>query len=78
MHVTFWAGLRQQGRMDADRFRSLAEAAPAELRQKLVTLPGIIAEWVAPHGGLAGRKVMDFGCGLGELAAGLAFAEPMA
>ncbi|WP_029415598.1 class I SAM-dependent methyltransferase [Brevundimonas bacteroides] len=64
--------------MDADRFRSLAETAPADLRQKLVTLPGIIAEWVRPHGGLAGRKIMDFGCGLGELAAGLAFAEPSA
>ena len=64
--------------MDADRFRSLAEAAAPELRQKLVTLPGIIAEWVGPHGGLAGRKIMDFGCGLGELAAGLAFAEPSA
>jgi SAM-dependent methyltransferase len=64
--------------MDADRFRSLAEAASPELRQKLVTLPGIIAAWVGPHGGLAGRKIMDFGCGLGELAAGLAFAEPTA
>jgi SAM-dependent methyltransferase len=62
--------------MDADRFRSLAEAAPAELRQKLVTLPGIIAEWVGPHGGLAGRKIMDFGCGRGDLAAGLAYAHP--
>jgi cyclopropane fatty-acyl-phospholipid synthase-like methyltransferase len=64
--------------MDADRFRSLAEAAPTELRQKLIDLPQIIAEWVAPHGGLTGRKIMDFGCGLGELAAGLAFAEPTA
>lgn len=64
--------------MDSHRFQSLAEAAPPDLRQKLLTLPGIIADWVAPHGGLAGRKIMDFGCGLGELAAGLAFAEPTA
>jgi SAM-dependent methyltransferase len=64
--------------MDAARFRSLAETAPADLRQKLLSLPDIIADWVAPHGGLAGRKIMDFGCGLGELAAGLAYAEPTA
>lgn len=64
--------------MDADRFRSLAEAAPPDLRQKLLVLPAIVADWLEPHGGLAGRKIMDFGCGLGELATGLAFAEPEA
>lgn len=64
--------------MDADRYRSLAETAPPDLRQKLLTLPEIVADWVAPHGGLTGRKIMDFGCGLGDLAAGLAFAEPTA
>lgn len=64
--------------MDAVDFRTRAEAAPAELRQKLLTLPAIVGDWVAAHSGLAGRKVMDFGCGRGELAAGLAFAEPAA
>lgn len=64
--------------MDANRFRSLAEAAPPDLRNKLLGLPAIVADWVAPYGGLAGRKIMDFGCGLGELAAGLAYAEPTA
>jgi SAM-dependent methyltransferase len=62
--------------MDADRFRSLAEAAPAEIRHKLIDLPRIISDWVAPHGGLAGKRLMDFGCGRGDMAAGLAFAEP--
>ncbi|MEQ7155394.1 class I SAM-dependent methyltransferase [Brevundimonas aurifodinae] len=64
--------------MDADRFRSLAETASPDLRQKLLILPAIIADWAEPHGGLAGRRIMDFGCGLGELAAGLAYAEPTA
>jgi prephenate dehydratase len=64
--------------MDADRFRSLAETAPPDLRQKLLVLPSIVADWLEPHGGLAGRKIMDFGCGLGELAAGLAFSAPTA
>ena len=62
--------------MDALEFRTCAEAAPADLRQKLIALPDIIADWLAPHGGLDGCKVMDFGCGPGELAAGLAYAHP--
>lgn len=41
-------------------------------RLKLVELPRIINEWLAPHGGLAGRRILDFGCGFGEMAAGIA------
>ena len=43
-------------------------------RLKLVELPRIIGEWLEPHGGLSGRRVLDFGCGFGEMAAGIALA----
>lgn len=51
----------------------LASAAPDEdTRVKLIDLPRIVSDWVEPYGGLAGRRILDFGCGFGELAAGLA------
>ncbi len=46
----------------------------ASRRHKLIDLPEIIRQWVEPHGGLAGRRVLDFGCGFGEMAAGIALA----
>lgn len=42
------------------------------LKAKLHTLPQIINDWLAPYGGLAGKRVLDFGCGVGEMAAGMA------
>lgn len=44
----------------------------ANLKAKLYTLPQIINDWLAPYGGLAGKRVLDFGCGVGEMAAGMA------
>lgn len=41
-------------------------------RLKLVELPRIISEWIEPFGGFRNRRVLDFGCGLGEMAAGIA------
>lgn len=55
-----------------DDFLSRAGTAPAELRNQLFDLPRIIVDWMAPYGGVAGRRVMDLGCGHGILAAGLA------
>lgn len=64
--------------MDPADLRSRAEHASADLRQKLIALPDIISEWFEPHGGLSGRKIMDFGCGRGEVTAGLAARHPTA
>ena len=59
----------------AQDFKHLATALQTldeATRLKLVELPRIIDEWLAPHGGLVGRRVLDFGCGFGEMAAGIA------
>jgi cyclopropane fatty-acyl-phospholipid synthase-like methyltransferase len=37
-----------------------------------VTIPGHIQNWTRDHGGLAGRRILDFGCGTGVSAAGMA------
>lgn len=54
------------GRADA------VAAGDPVLRTKLYAVPELIADWTKPHGGLAGRRILDFGCGLGEAAAGVA------
>jgi SAM-dependent methyltransferase len=43
-----------------------------EVRSKFHDLPSYLHMWMAPHGGLAGRRVLDFGCGSGTSAAGIA------
>ncbi|MDP3405470.1 MAG: class I SAM-dependent methyltransferase [Brevundimonas sp.] len=43
-----------------------------DLRAKLYALPQIMADWLAPFGGFEGQRVLDFGCGFGETAAGIA------
>lgn len=43
-----------------------------EMRAKLYALPQVMADWLAPYGGFEGRHVLDFGCGFGETAAGIA------
>jgi 2-polyprenyl-3-methyl-5-hydroxy-6-metoxy-1,4-benzoquinol methylase len=40
--------------------------------QKFTYLPTIIEDWMAPHGGLKGKEILDFGCGEGTTAMGLA------
>lgn len=41
-------------------------------RTRFEKLPGILEAWMQPYGGLAGRSILDFGCGEGVTA--LAFA----
>ena len=42
------------------------------IRTKLITLPQIISEWVEKYSSLAGAEILDFGCGEGITALGLA------
>jgi SAM-dependent methyltransferase len=51
---------------------SKALALPDELRVKFHELPGHLHDWLAPFGGLEGKRVLDFGCGSGFSAAGIA------
>ncbi len=39
---------------------------------KFKTLPDIISSWVAPYGGVAGKDMLDFGCGEATTAIGFA------
>jgi len=39
---------------------------------RFTMVPKVLSEWIAPYGGLAGRDIMDFGCGEGISALGLA------
>lgn len=41
-------------------------------RVKFLGVTDIIADWVASHGGLAGRDILDFGCGEATMALGVA------
>jgi 2-polyprenyl-3-methyl-5-hydroxy-6-metoxy-1,4-benzoquinol methylase len=41
-------------------------------RSKFVDVPNIIAEWLGDHGGVAGKDVLDFGCGEATMALGMA------
>lgn len=41
-------------------------------RTKFVTIPDILGEWMGDHGGLAGKDILEFGCGEGTMALGLA------
>lgn len=50
---------------------SSAKLAP-ELKQKFHDIPYYVHLWTKPYGGLKGKKVLDFGCGSGTSAAGLA------
>lgn len=45
-------------------------------RTKLTNLPEIIASWVSEYGGIAGKDVLDFGCGQATTALGLALRHP--
>lgn len=41
-------------------------------RRKFLDVPDVIADWLKEHGGLAGRDVLDFGCGEATTALGIA------
>lgn len=45
-------------------------------RTKFTYLPQIIGEWVAEHGGLSGKDILDFGCGEATTAIGVALRHP--
>jgi SAM-dependent methyltransferase len=47
-------------------------------RDKFVWVPGKLAEWLAAHGGLDGKEVLDFGCGEATTALSLALRFPRA
>jgi cyclopropane fatty-acyl-phospholipid synthase-like methyltransferase len=42
------------------------------LEAKLFAVPGVVDDWLQPFGGLAGKRILDFGCGAGEAAAAIA------
>ncbi len=41
-------------------------------RHKLIDVPNIIADWLAPVGGLSDKTILDFGCGEATMALGMA------
>lgn len=41
-------------------------------REKLIKVPGIIADWLSPYGGVTDREILEFGCGEGTMALGMA------
>jgi SAM-dependent methyltransferase len=43
-----------------------------EMRAKFHDIPSYLHQWTIPYGGLAGKRVLDFGCGSGMSAAGAA------
>lgn len=43
-----------------------------EDRSRFERLPQILADWMKDHGGLAGKEILDFGCGQGVTALALA------
>jgi SAM-dependent methyltransferase len=49
-----------------------ARISDATYRSKFFDLPDHIRDWTAPYGGVAGRAIMDFGCGEATTAVGLA------
>jgi 2-polyprenyl-3-methyl-5-hydroxy-6-metoxy-1,4-benzoquinol methylase len=51
---------------------TLAQGLAPDLKVKFHDLPHILQQWAADYGGLKGKRVLDFGCGFGESAAGIA------
>jgi cyclopropane fatty-acyl-phospholipid synthase-like methyltransferase len=44
-------------------------------RGKFIGTVDVIADWVADYGGIAGKDVLDFGCGEGTMAMGIALRQ---
>ena len=49
-----------------------AASLPALEKSKFLSIPSYLHGWSKPYGGLMGKKVLDFGCGFGTSAAGVA------
>jgi SAM-dependent methyltransferase len=49
-----------------------ADALSISEKAKFITLPKILHDWVKDFGGLSGKRILDFGCGEGTSAAGIA------
>jgi SAM-dependent methyltransferase len=47
-------------------------------RACFIDVPPIVAGWLADHGGLSNRDILDFGCGFGIAALSIALREPTA
>lgn len=58
--------------MDPQDFWSRRQDVEGEVRTKMFDLPEVIHHFLAPHGGLHGRRVLEVGCGEGLMAAGMA------
>ena len=58
-------------RMISEKKWSLDSITDETYRTKFVALPKIIAEWTAEYGGLAGKEILDFGCGEATAALGM-------
>lgn len=41
-------------------------------RAKFVNIPDIINDWLGPYGGIHGKEILEFGCGEGAMALGMA------
>lgn len=51
---------------------SKAKDLPPLERSKFLDIPSYLHFWTQEHGGLQGKKVLDFGCGFGTTSAGVA------
>jgi cyclopropane fatty-acyl-phospholipid synthase-like methyltransferase len=60
--------------MGLDLQRGEWECQPMDdtLRTKFTYLPDVLASWTEPVGGLRGKRILDFGCGSGMTALGIA------
>lgn len=64
---------RNQGRQrPVDESWSVERITDPVYRTKFVDVPDIIDDWLADYGGLTGKDVLDFGCGEGTMALGIA------
>lgn len=44
----------------------------ATYHAKFIDVPRVISDWLSEHGGIAGKDILDFGCGEATMALGLA------
>src|SRR5207248_9362017 len=51
---------------------SLDRITDETYREKFTTVPRIIEDWMAEHGGLEGKDILEFGCGEGTTALAIA------
>lgn len=51
---------------------SIDSISNATYRLKFIDIPNIIEDWLSPYGGLAGKDILEFGCGEATMALGMA------